>query len=313
MLISKYPSRISLAGGSTDQEKFLNKFKNGMVINFASDIFNTITTSQDKLGKNSYEDKYVVIYSKREETNSIDEITNDIVKYSLKEVNYNKKLTTIFLSDISSVGSGLACSSAYTLAFNRTLEKLTDKNFTPEQRCMNSYLIEKNFNPLLGMQDTYGCGIPGLKALLFKKDEAPVIEQLKTSIFDELDMHLIFTGKTRNSTDLLKNLNFENDSLLKICEKFYHALIDNKIGNFLNLINDGWIAKKNTSSLMTEAEEIIYLDKQFEQDKNILAHRLCGAGNGGFFLLFTEKNIQPFYKNTIKINIINQFDDLRSF
>lgn len=313
MLISKYPSRISLAGGSTDQEKFLNKFKNGMVINFASDIFNTITITQDKLGKNSFENKYVVIYSKREETYSIDEITNDIVKYSLKEVNYNKKLTTVFLSDISSVGSGLACSSAYTLAFNRTLEKLTDKNFTPEQRCMNSYLIEKKFNPLLGMQDTYGCGIPGLKALFFKKDEAPVIEQLKTSIFEELDMHLLFTGKTRSSTDVLKNLNFENDSLLKICEKFYHALIDNKIGNFLNLIKEGWISKKNTSSLITEAEEIINLDKQFEQDKNILAHRLCGAGNGGFFLLFTGKNIQPLYKNTIKINITNQFDDLRSF
>lgn len=313
MLISKYPSRISLAGGSTDQEKFLNKFKNGMVINFSSDIFNTITTTQDKLGKNSFENKYVVIYSKREETNSIDEITNDIVKYSLNEVNYNKKLTTVFLSDISSVGSGLACSSAYTLAFNRTLEKLTNKNFTPEQRCMNSYLIEKKFNPLLGMQDTYGCGIPGLKALFFKKDEAPVIEQLKTSIFEELDMHLLFTGKTRSSTDVLKNLNFENDSLLKICEKFYHALIDNKIGNFLNLIKEGWITKKNTSSLITEAEEIINLDKQFEQDKNILAHRLCGAGNGGFFLLFTEKKIQPLYKNTIKINITNQFDDLRSF
>lgn len=313
MLISKYPSRISLAGGSTDQDKFLDKFKNGMVINFASDIFNTITISQDKLGKNSFENKYVVIYSKREETNSIDEISNDIVKYSLKECNYNKKITTIFLSDISSVGSGLACSSAYTLAFNRILEKLNNINLSIEERCMNAFLIEKKFNPFLGMQDSFGCGIPGLKALYFKKDQRPVVEHLKTSIFEEIDMYLLFTGITRSSTEVLKNLEFKDDSLLKICEKFYHTIIDNKTGKFIDLIKDGWISKKNTSPYIIQAKELINFDKQLGEDKNILAHRLCGAGNGGFFLLFTEKNKIPLYKNTTKIEIVNKFDDLNVF
>lgn len=313
MLVSKYPSRISLAGGSTDQEKFLDKFKSGMVINFASDIFNTIIISRDKLGKNSLENKYVVIYSKREETNFVDEISNDIVRYSLKYSNYNKKITTTFLSDISSVGSGLACSSAYTLAFNRIIEQLNGKNLTATERCMNAYAIEKKFNPLLGLQDTFGCGIPGLKALSFKKDETPTIEKLKTSIFEELDMYLFFTGIIRSSTDVLKNLEFQDDSLLRICEKFYHTIIDNKTGKFIDLIKQGWISKKNTSPLIVQAEILTNLDNIFEEDKNILAHRLCGAGNGGFFLLFTEKNKIPLYDNIIKINIINQFDDLKSF
>jgi len=310
MLISKYPSRISLAGGSTDQDKFLDKFKSGMVINFASNIFNTIIVSHDKLGKNSFEHKYVVIYSKREETNVIDEISNDIVKYSLKEIDFNKKITTIFLSDISSVGSGLACSSAYTLAFNRILEKLNNNNFTTFERCMQAYNIEKKFNPLLGMQDTFGCGIPGLKALYFKKDQVPIIEQLKTSIFEELDMHLLYTGITRSSTQVLKNLEFPDDSLLKICEKFYHTLSDNKSGQFLELIKEGWKSKKNTNHDILATDKLKLLDTLFESDKEILAHRLCGAGNGGFYLLFTEKNKIPKHDNTIKVNIINEFDDL---
>lgn len=310
MFISQYPSRISLAGGSTDQEKFLDKYKQGMVINFTADVFNKIILTKDKLGKNAHENKYVVIYSKREETDSIYDISNDIVKYSLMNTEYKDKITTIFLSDISSVGSGLACSSAYTLAFNRILEKLNNNNFSDYNRCINSFNIERKFNPLLGMQDTFGCGIPGLKILSFKKDEFPKVELIKTSIFEEIDMHLMFTGLTRSSTNILKNLEFKDDSLLKICEEFYHALIDNKIGKFIDLINKGWIIKKNTSLEIIESNELKILDYTLTEDKNILAHRLCGAGNGGFYLLFTEKNKIPIYNDTIKLNIIDKFKDL---
>lgn len=310
MFISRYPSRISLAGGSTDQERFLDKYKRGMVINFSANVFNTIIVNKDKLGKNSYDGKHLVLYSRREETSDVLSINNDVVRHSLLENDFTEKITTVFFSDISSVGSGLACSSAYTLAFNRILEKLKGECLSPIERCMRSYRIEKLFNPFLGMQDTFGCGIGGLKLLLFEKDCVPKVEMIKTRVFEELDMYLLFSGITRNSTDVLKSLEFPNDSLLKICEDFHNVLISNDVGRFLELIKKGWLNKKNTSVNILESNELKGLDKALEDDGDVLAHRLCGAGNGGYFLLFTRKNVIPQYKHIIKVEATEEFESL---
>lgn len=308
MIFTQYPSRIGLAGGSTDQQEFIDKFGSGMVINFPANIYNKIIVDCDKLGKNSYDNKIVVIYSQREECNTIEEVKNDIVKFSLENKNV-KPFTTIFLSDINSVGSGLACSSAYTLAFNHAMETMQKKFTDSYTRCVNAYNIEKKFNPYLGMQDTFGCGIPALKVLFLKKDEYPKIETIKTKVFDDLDMYLLYTGISRKSTNVLKTLHFKDDSLLKICEKFYNALQTNNTNAFLKLIRDGWLAKKNTSSLIVQESSILDIDNMLEQDKTVLAHRLCGAGNGGYFLLFVKKGIIPSYQNAIKINIVDTFSN----
>lgn len=310
MIISKYPSRISLAGGSTDQDQFLQKFKRGMVINFPADIYNRIIIDKDKLGKNVYDQKHVVIYSQREECDALSDIKNDIVRESLLNENHNEKFTTIFLSDINSVGSGLACSSAYTLAFNRGLEVLQNKNYSQYQRCINAFNLEKKFNPFLGMQDTFGCGISGLKVLHFKPDEYPTIETITTNVFEELDMYLTYTGVTRKSTNILKTLSFNDDSLLRICEDFLEAITKNNIDLFLDLIKQGWIVKKNTSKNIVEDFRVKALDDQLSHDENILAHRLCGAGNGGYFLSFVRKGIVPKYNSTIKIDLLDTFDDV---
>ena len=44
------------------------------------------------------------------------------------------------------------------------------------------------------------------------------------------------------------------------------------------------------------------LDELLSADQDVLSHRLCGAGNGGFFLVFT--NNKSFNKyNSIAIDI----------
>ena len=302
MIITQFPSRISLSGGSTDQEDFLNKYGQGMVINFPCNIFNKIIIDIDKLGKNNYDNKYVISYSKREEKTSIKQIKNDIVKISLEYQNYSKKFTTIFLSDINSVGSGLACSSAYTLSFNRAIEILKSKIISDYERCCYCYEIEKKFNPKLGMQDTFGCGISGLKCIYFKKDEMPKIEYLNMSLFDNFDMYLMYTGITRKSTEVLKSLNFINDNLLKTCEKFLACIHNNNYSKIMDLIKEGWKEKKQTSKMIVENSNLIEIDTLLCEDKNILSHKLCGAGNGGYFLFFVEKGIIPSYKNCILVN-----------
>ena len=49
----------------------------------------------------------------------------------------------------------------------------------------------------------------------------------------------------------------------------------------------------------------INLDNELSDNKDIYAHRLCGAGDGGFYLAFTSKTFEP-PKNYIKIDIVNE-------
>jgi len=51
-------------------------------------------------------------------------------------------------------------------------------------------------------------------------------------------------------------------------------------------LNESWIQKKKTSSTITENKSIQDIDKTLNDNETVLAHKLCGAGNGGFFLVF---------------------------
>jgi galactokinase/mevalonate kinase-like predicted kinase len=73
----------------------------------------------------------------------------------------------------------------------------------------------------------------------------------------------------------------------------YDALVEEKFNLVLDYLNESWQEKKRTSSLIAANPRIRELDSELAQDDIILAHKLCGAGNGGFFLCFTDKNVVP--------------------
>jgi hypothetical protein len=45
------------------------------------------------------------------------------------------------------------------------------------------------------------------------------------------------------------------------------------------------------------------LDKRLYDDNKILSHKLCGAGNGGYFLVFVKAGNTIQYHNSKKIQI----------
>ncbi len=79
MLIASCPLRVSLFGGSTDNPYFVKKYGKGSVISFTSNLKTYITLHEDKLGYNMEGNKYIVNYSKREETGCIADIQNELV------------------------------------------------------------------------------------------------------------------------------------------------------------------------------------------------------------------------------------------
>ena len=305
MYIASCPLRVSLFGGSTDNPYFVEKYGYGSVISFTCDLKTYITLHEDKFGYNIQGHKYIVNYSKREETGFIGDIQNDLIRIVL---NYFESLplTVSMTSDAYSQGSGLASSSSYIISLIKCISMFNDLNMTDIEICDLAYKLELKMNPYCGYQDPYGCGIGGFKKIEFEKGGIIKYDFLPTEFFKQYDAHLVFTGVTRNSKNVLQDVTNNIDKslpLLKTVDDAYGALRGEDYSAFLNLLNRSWQEKKDTSSIITENQTIRDIDNILNKNETVLSHKLCGAGNGGFFLVFSEKESLTIPYQSVKIDV----------
>ena len=305
MYIASCPLRVSLFGGSTDNPYFVEKYGRGSVISFTPNLKTYITLHEDKLGYNMQGRKYIVNYSKREETEFIGDIKNELVRIVL---NYFGcfPLTVSMTSDAYSQGSGLASSSSYIISLIKCISMFNELHLTDIEICELALKLEQEMNPYCGYQDPYGCGIGGFKRIDFERGGIIKYDFLSTDLFKHYDAHLVFTGVTRNSKNVLQDVTANIDKslpLLKTVDEAYDALRQKDYGSFLGLLNRSWEQKKATSSLITENEQIRKIDKVLSESEEVIAHKLCGAGNGGFFLVFSKPNTLKIPYECIRIEV----------
>ena len=305
MYIASCPLRVSLFGGSTDNPYFVEKYGRGSVISFTSNLKTYVTISQDKLGYNKEGGKYIINYSRREEVSTIDQIQNEVVRTVLQHYNMPPVQVTL-TSDAYSQGSGLASSSSYTISLIKACCLFLNISITENDACKLAYTLERIYNPYCGYQDPYGCGVGGFKRIEFYPKDRVTYDFLPSSFFDPYDMHLIFTGVTRNSKSILKDVSENLDkveALLPIVDEAYDAIIKGNCHKVLNLINESWEQKKKTSSSIVENEKIESMDKELYSNSTVISHKLCGAGNGGFFLTFSKKDTLKVPYHCVKIDV----------
>ena len=308
MIIASCPLRVSLFGGSTDNPNFVREFGYGTVISFTSNLKTYVTINQDKFGFNKVKHKYIINYSKREEVEHISQIKNDPVRVVLEYFDMPPVQVTL-ASDAFSQGSGLASSSSYIISLIKACSIFLNRKMSDNDICKLAYELEVSFNPYCGYQDPFGCGIGSFKRIEFVGDDRVKYEYLSTDILDEYDTHLVFTGVTRNSKKVLKNVtdNLEKiQPLLGTVDNAHQAILSGNHKEFFRLFEEGWAQKKNTSSTITENRRIREIDNSLEKSESVLAHKLCGAGNGGFFLTFSQRGTLTLPYDSVKINVVTE-------
>ena len=308
MYVASCPLRISLFGGSTDNPYFVERYGRGSVISFTSDLKTYISLHEDKVGYNMDGCKYIVNYSRREETDSIGDIENDPVRVVLNHFGCHPMSVTM-KSDAYSQGSGLASSSSYIISLIKALSMYYKMSLTDIEICELAYKLELEMNPYCGYQDPYGCGIGGFKRIDFERGGIIKYDFLSQDLFKHYDMHLIFTGVTRNSKGVLKSVTdniHKCRPLLKTADKAFDTLLKKDYDKFMDLMRQSWKQKKDPTSSITENETIRVIDKNLEENQTVVAHKLCGAGNGGFFLTFSESDTLQVPYDSVKINVTPQ-------
>ena len=287
-IVAKCPIRISLAGGGTDLNAFLQKHNQGAVISFTADMHTFIMLHQDKLGQNGKDEKYIVEYMKREVLDAPHKIQNDIARVCIEHFKL-PPVTCWFTSDFYSVGSGLAASSSYLNSFVRAACIFNQVDMSNYEICTLSHTLEKTFNPMTGYQDPYGCGLGGLKRLDFTYNTLPHVSVLDGSLLKEYDIYLVHTGIARRSTPILETIDPDKClPLVEITNEMHQAICQSDGQQLLAMINEGWALKKLVSKRIASEPAVVEIDEVLNRSPDVVAHRLLGAGAGGYFLIFCK-------------------------
>ena len=297
MITAKCPLRISLVGGSTDLQSFLEKYNNGSVVSFASNLYTYISINENKNGK------YRINYTKTENVKDPSKIKNDIAREVISYFNL-PPMTMIFNSDIPSTGTGLAASSSYMVAAIAAALDFLGQDWSQSEICELAVKLERKFNPLTGYQDAYGCGIGGLKRFYFQKGGNVIIEFLRSRMFRDLSMSLVPTGVKRSSTKILSTIDSEKS--LKLLQDVDNMVRCNSVEEVCKVINSAWENKKKISESILN-NSISKLDEQLKE--LYTGRKLLGAGGGGYFLVMCDRSlgltVEPV-DGTVPIQIDNK-------
>lgn len=282
IIVSKCPLRVSLAGGSTDLQGYLDRYENGSVISFTPNLFTYIIL------KKSSSRYYKVVYSRIENVLSPEEIQNDIAREVLTHFKM-PPVEIVFTADIPSTGSGLASSSSYLIALIKACLEFKNEEINLDKVGNLAVELERRFNPLTGYQDIYGCLYTGFKKLSFVSTGLSSIVQIPSDFFNQYNFNLVPVGSTRNSTSILSSVNFEEvNKMSSLVDLMVNALAEKDYNRVCHLVQFGWNLKKETSPNIT-TKEIRELEDLVTKSPYVAACRLIGAGSGGYFLVISEK------------------------
>ena len=296
MIICKCPVRVSLIGGSTDLDSFLTKYEKGSVISLPCSLNTYISLHEN------HRNKFIINYSSNEEVENISGIKNDVARVVLEHFSPSEYLSIGFNSDIFSVGSGLAASSSYMIALIKAMCVYLDRPMSDFDICELALNLERKFNPLTGQQDPYGCGMMDFKRMNFTLTDRPTFSYLPGAFLDELDMYLLYTGQTRNSTKVLKSIDTnEVNNLVNLVDDTQRYILSFDYTSFYKIIREGWKKKKKSSSQILANKNLVEIDDILLSNNLVKAHKLCGAGGGGHFLIFTEK-LSPLIDSLGQLN-----------
>ena len=312
IIASKCPYRISLLGGSTDLDWFINKHKKGLAIGFSINAYSTIFLKERLTGQEG-----ILNYFSREIYSDIEDISHPIIRECLKKYKIYKPLELSSFGDNLS-GGGLGSSSSFSVALVQAICELSQINISQLDAANIASDIEINkLKKPIGRQDQYLCSIGGIniikineknKVELFNNNN--IINAIKSYI---KDLFIVNTGNARSANTTLLKIKSHEDSfesikaIYDIANNFLKQSSKLQHNDLIQLLDysvkESWKIKKNMSAVMNDSLSLIetqLITFNFEIKK------LLGAGGGGYFLVkyvgeSLKKDLDNLEKENLKI------------
>ncbi len=295
MIISQTPLRISFVGGGTDLKSFYH-MEDGMVISSAIDKYVYIIV------KERFDDMIYINYSEKEIVSDVSEIKHQLVREAMRKVGIERGLEITSLADIPSEGSGLGSSSTVTVGLLNALYNYAGQQVTLERIAREACEIEIEIGKKpIGKQDQYIAAYGGLNKIIFHSDDSVSVSKIPVYNRDLLILGsrllLFYTNKTRKADVILKQQKQTTDDKREVLRKMKNLvpklevqLGKNKFNQLGKLLHDNWLLKKSLVGAISNPE----IDEMYDKAMNsgALGGKICGAGGGGFLLMYVPKDKQ---------------------
>ncbi len=317
MIISKTPLRISFFGGGTDIPFFFNK-EFGCVLSATIDKYIYLVTHE------SFEDKNILVYSKREEVKDVDEIQNTRIREVMKKTGVMRKTEIHSLAEVPA-GTGLGSSSAFSVGLLNLLYTSKGEFVSKEQLAKEACEIEIDIlKEPIGKQDQYAVAFGGLNFIKFNTDCSVEVEpiNINSETLKKINDRLVvfYLNKSRSASRILEvqGLNVSSDErrfeimrrMKEIALKMNEDLRKDDTTHFGERLHQSWILKKSLADGISNPE----IDDIYRRGLQAGASggKVLGAGGGGFILFYCEPEKQDALRNVLKelrefkINIKNE-------
>lgn len=304
LVIARTPVRISFFGGGTDYPNYFRRSP-GLVLGATINKFTHVSVNSIS----SFFDHSIRIgYSITELVKHVQEIKHPSIRECLKHHNHPGNLDIHIFSDLPAK-TGLGSSSSFTVGFLNALYAMQGRHLAKQQLAEEACFIEQQcIQENVGSQDQFHAAFGGFNLIQFSEDRISVRPALVTkATLDQLNEHMIvfYTGITRFASEILdeqikRTATRDNDSLLQeLCDLVPQAeksLQD--VETFGKLLDESWKMKKQLSSKISTP----CIDEAYEKAMHMGAYggKLCGAGGGGFLVLFAPPDTHAKIRNVLK-------------
>jgi D-glycero-alpha-D-manno-heptose-7-phosphate kinase len=297
---SKAPLRISFAGGGTDVPPYPEE-RGGAVLSTTINkyAYATLIPREDETIKVKSLD-YDIIAKYHTDEKLFYDGELDLVKAVINKMGAKQGLDLFMHSD-APPGSGLGSSSTVVVTLVGIFQEWLNQPLTDYDIAELAYKIErKDLGIKGGKQDQYAATFGGFNYIEFHAESTIVNPlRIKRDILNELEYSLLlcYTGKTRLSANILteqidKYVKKEKtsidalDEIKTICNEMKNALLRGHLGEFGELLHEGWMLKKKLASKISNPE----IDNLYEtaRKNGAVGGKILGAGGGGYLLLFCD-------------------------
>ncbi len=305
MIITRTPFRISFVGGGSDMETFYSRHQ-GAVLSTSIDKYMYISSH-----KFFFKDQLRVKYSKTETVNNVEELKHPILRESLKKAGIRGGIEISSIADIPA-GTGMGSSSSFTVGLLHNLFAINRQYISAEELAKGACEIEIGIlKEPIGKQDQYAAAYGGLNIFYFNTDGTVRVEPLSINndVYSGLQENLImfYIGNQRKASNILseqkQNASQEDKfntlkSMVGLVSELRDSLYKERINDFGKLLHENWILKQKLASQISNDEIQQIYDTGLKNGAE--GGKLLGAGGGGFFLFYCEKQKQQKLKDSLK-------------
>ncbi|MFC1461172.1 kinase [Verrucomicrobiota bacterium] len=306
MIISRTPYRISFFGGGTDYPAWY-KEHGGCVLATSINRYCYIT---GRYLPPFFEHKYRVVYSITEDIDAIEEIKHPAVRECLRFLSIPEGVEILHVGDLPKQ-TGLGTSSSFAVGVLHTLHALLGQMASPMQLTEEAIHVERDLcGDNIGSQDQVTAAHGGLNHIEFLAGNVirvrPVIISRERRKLLQDHLVLFFTGQPRIASEIaadqIRNVPKKQSELLEMQEMVAQGikiLTDGSdMTDFGRLLHESWQLKRSLSSKISNEQIDTLYGKALAA--GAIGGKLCGAGGGGFILLFAEPGKQPAVIEALK-------------